>query len=191
MPTPPPKTESESLADVFSFLALLMRYPDASFFDAELLDSLEALLLSLSLPQKQQDIATWRATTASPLDDAQIEYTRLFISGVPRVIALPYGSTHQDDGTLQNKNTETIHDFYRAHGFDLTFESEPADHIQFQLEFLACLFRDEKYEPAELFITTLFLPWYATFEQKVFTHTEHPLYRVTLQLISFFTKEEQ
>jgi TorA maturation chaperone TorD len=191
MPMNPLKKEAESLADVFAFMALLLRYPDSSFFDAELLDSLEALLVSLSLPQKQQDIATWRARTADPLTDAQIEYTRLFINGVPRVVAPPYAACHQGDGTIQDKTTETIRDFYREQGFDLTFETEPADHIQFQLEFLACLFRAEKYAVAEQFITTLFLPWFTTFQPKVFANTDHPLYRVALQLISFFTKEEQ
>ena len=184
--------EAESLADIFAFLAMLMRYPDPSFFDNEFLDSLEALFTSLNLREKQQMVSHWRSSEEDPLLDAQLEYTRLFINAVPHVIAPPYAAIYQDgDKTLQGKTTEKIRDFYREHGFDLVSETEPADHIQFQLEFLSCLFREEEFDAGEIFLTTLFRPWFKKFRDIILEEEGHPYYRVSVQLIDYFTKEEQ
>lgn len=185
-------TDSESLADVFGFLALLMRYPEPTFFDNDFLDLLEALLTSLNFDSEKEAIACWRTSVQDVLLDAQVEYTRLFINAAPHVIAPPYAAVYLDgDKTLQGKSTEKTRDFYREHGFDLKSETEPADHIQFELEFLSCLFREKQFEAAEIFLHSLFRPWFNTFQHRVLEENRHPLYRVSLQLITFFTKEEQ
>jgi TorA maturation chaperone TorD len=192
MPKTSTNQEAESLANIFAYLAMLMRYPDSSFFDDEFLDSLQTLLASLHLKTEQQDIINWRTTVKDPLLDAQLEYTRLFINAVPHVIAPPYAAIYMDgDKTLQGKTTERTRDFYREHGFDLVSEAEPADHIQFELEFLSCLFREEAFDSADDFLTTLFRPWFERFLSKTLEEKGHPLYQVSVQLIDYFTKEEQ
>jgi len=184
--------EADSLADLFAFLALLMRYPDSSFFDTELLDTLVILLTRLNLEESQQELSLWRDSVDDVLLDAQLEYTRLFINAVPHVIAPPYASVYQDgDLSLQGKTTEKIHDFYRQHGFDVIASTEPADHIRFQLEFLSCLYRDKQFESAEIFLNTLFLPWFDKFREKVIQEMSQPLYRISVELIHYFVKEEQ
>ncbi len=184
--------DSDALADIFLFLSMLMRYPETNFFDSEFLNSLESLLTSLDLRNEQQLIADWRTSTDTPLLDAQLAYTNLFINGVPHVIAPPYASVYQDgDKTYQGKTTEKTRAFYREYGFDLASESEPADHIRFELEFISCLFREEQFEAGDVFIRTFFLPWVTKFHQKILEEGGHPLYRVSLQLITFFTQEEQ
>lgn len=184
--------ESEYFADLFAFLALLMRYPESSFFDTELLDTLEILLTRLDLEKARLEISNWRNSVEDPLLDAQLEYTRLFINAVPHVIAPPYASVYQDgDVSLQGKTTEKIRDFYRQHGFDIVASTQPADHIRFQLEFLSCLYRNEQFESAEIFLNTLFLPWFDKFRQKVIQEMSQPLYRISVELIHYFVKEEQ
>jgi TorA maturation chaperone TorD len=188
----PAEKKSAQIADLFSFLAFMTRYPESSFFDKKFLDSLEKVLENLKVVEQQRKIANWRQSSDDILTDCQLEYTRLFINAVPSMIAPPYGSYYLDgDMSLHGKTTEKTHDFYREHGFTLTRDSEPADHLQFELEFLSCLFREEKFEIAEFFLTTLFLPWFEKFYRQASQGTEHPFYTTTLDLIYFFTKEEQ
>ncbi len=183
---------SAHIADIFYFLSFLMRYPEPSFFDRKFLDSLEQILINLDVAEQQLRIAKWRKDTEDVQLDCQLEYTRLFINAIPGIVAPPYGSYYQDgDMSLYGKTTEKVRTFYREHGFDLTSEVEPADHLQFELEFLSALFRKEQFGAAETFLTTLFLPWFEKFYRQARQGTEHPFYTTTIDLIYFFTKEEQ
>ncbi len=183
---------STPLADIFAFLALLMRYPEKSFFDDEFLDTLENLLTQLDLEPLRQRICTWRSSVDDLLLDAQVEYTRLFINGAPHVIAPPYGSVYlESEGALQGKSTETTRDYYRRYGFDIVNTAEPADHISLELEFLSCLYRQQEITAAETFVRTLFLPWFERFYQQLMAELRHPLYAVSIQLISLFVQEDQ
>ncbi len=183
---------STTLADIFAFLALLMRYPEDSFFDDELLDSLEDLLDRLNLQPHREKITSWRSCVDDPLLDAQIAYTRLFINDAPHLIAPPYGSVYlESEQSLQGNSTETTRNFYLQYGFDIVNKAEPADHISLELEFLSCLYRQEEITAAETFIHTLFLPWFELFYQQIMPELRHPLYEVSIQLISFFVQEDQ
>ncbi len=185
-------TVSTTLADIFAFLALLVRYPEDSFFDDELLDSLEDLLDRLNLQPHREKITSWRSCADDPLLDAQIEYTRLFINDAPHLTAPPYGSVYLErEQSLQGNSTETTRDFYLQYGFDIVNKAEPADHISLELEFLSCLYRQEEITAAETFIHTLFLPWFKLFYQQIMPELRHPLYEVSIQLISFFVQEDQ
>ena len=184
--------ELATFADIFAFLALLMRYPEKSFFDNEFLDTLENLLGRLDLEHFQHKITKWRASINDPLLDVQVEYTRLFINDAPNLVAPPYGSVYlESDGTLQGKTTEATRAFYRQYGFDITNISEPADHISLELEFVSRLYRQGDAEAAETFLSTLFLPWFTRFMEKLTPELRHPFFTVTMQLISLFIKEEQ
>lgn len=188
----PSEGNSDQIADIFFFLSLMMRYPDPSFFDRKFLDFLEQILTNLDVPEQQLIIANWRKNRKDSLTDCQLEYTRLFINAIPKVIAPPYGSYYLDgDMSIQGKNTEKTLIFYREHGFDLINGTEPSDKLQFELEFLSSLFREEKFTSAETFLATLFLPWFEKFYRQASQGTEHPFYTTALDLIYFFTKEEQ
>ena len=183
---------SATLADIFAFLALLMRYPDGSFFDDQFLDTLEHLLDKLDLEPLRQRVSAWRSSVDNQLLDAQVEYTRLFINGAPHVIAPPYGSVYlEGERSLQGRSTETTRDFYRRYGFDIVNKAEPADHLSLELEFLSCLYRQEEMTAAEKFLRTLFLPWFEQFYQQLMPELRHPLYEVSMQLISYFVQEDQ
>ena len=185
-------TESATLSSLYSFLSLTIRYPDPSFCDDPLFDALESLLASLDWPEELEAIRTWRAQTQHPLDELRTEYTRLFITATPRKTLPLFASVHIDgDGTFQGKTTERTRDFYREHGYDLADEAEPADHLSFELDFLAALAGEAKFEEEDLFLRTLFRPWFERFQEKWIKEARHPFYTVSIRLIDFFTKEEQ
>lgn len=185
-------TESATLSSVYSFLSLTMRYPDTAFCNHSFFDALDALLASLDWPEELAAIRTWRQQTADPLDDLRSAYTRLFITSTPRTTFPPYASVYMDgDGSLQGKTTERTRDFYREHGYDLAKDNEPADHISLELDFLAALAEEAKLEEEDLFLRTLFRPWFERFQEKYMKEARHPFYTVSIRLIDFFTKEEQ
>jgi len=184
--------QTQPLADVYVFLALTMRYPDTSFLAEDFFDVFEELLGSFDMSSEQEEIRTCRQQDSNLVDTLQVEYTRLFINGIPHMIAPPYGSFYLDgDHTLQGKSTQRARDFYRQYGYDIADTSEPADHIRFELEFLAALTRDNELEAEEQFLKTIFRPWFTSFYKRVLDDKGHPFYQVSTKLIDMFTKEEQ
>lgn len=183
---------TQPLADVYAFLALTMRYPDASFITEDFLDVFENLLVSFNMAAEQEEIRACRQQGSNFVDTLQIEYTRLFINAVPHIVAPPYGSFYLDgDYTLQGKSSRKTRDFYRQYGYDISDTSEPADHIRLELEFLAALTREGELEAEEQFLKTIFRPWFSRFQKRVLDEKGHPYYMVSTKLIDFFTKEEQ
>ncbi|WP_319547437.1 molecular chaperone TorD family protein [Desulfogranum marinum] len=185
-------TEASLLSEIYGFLALAMRYPDSSFLDGQFLDAYEALLQSLEWKEEYADMQKWRSQTGDFLNDLQIEYTQLFINASPGTTIPPYASVYMDgDRSIQGKTTEKIKDFYRSCGYEVTSSTEPPDHIQHELEFLAALAGENRREEETLFLHSLFRPWFIRFLKHSIQEARHPFYRVSIQLIDFFTKEEQ
>ncbi len=184
--------QAATLSSLYSFLALTMRYPDPAFCNDQLFDTTESLLESLDWREELTEFRRWRAQTPNHLDDLRTEYTGLFITAEPRATIPPYASVYLDgDGSLYGRTTERTRDFYRERGYDLADETEPADHIRFELDFLAALAGEAKFDDEELFLQTLFRPWFERFQEKSMKEARHPFYKVSIQLIDFFTKEEQ
>lgn len=184
--------QAATLSSLYSFLALTMRYPEPAFCNDQLFDTTESLLESLDWGEELTEFRRWRAQTPNHLDDLRTEYTGLFITAAPRATIPPYASVYLDgDGTLYGRTTERTRDFYRERGYDLVDETEPADHIRFELDFLAALAGEAKFDDEELFLQTLFRPWFERFQEKSMKEARHPFYKVSIQLIDFFTKEEQ
>ena len=187
-----PAGEDATLSAIYSLLALTMRYPDGASTNDQLFDTLESLLVSLDWSGERAALQDWRRRSADPLDDLRTAYTRLFINAVPHVTVPPYASVYLDgSGSLQGPTTERTRDFYRAHGYDLASETEPADHLALELDFLAALTGEGQVEAEEVFLRTLFRPWFTRFKERCMQEVRHPFYTVSIQLIDFFTKEEQ
>lgn len=187
--------EARTLSDIYSFLALTMRYPDPSFCTNTFLDTLEALLNSLHWQADLIDLQGWRQQSRefNFIQDLQLEYTGLFINAATTGATIPpYASVYMDgDRNIQGRTTEQTRDFYRACGFDIVNKAEPADHLQHELEFLAALVGEERFADEEHFLKTLFRPWFQRFHKQSIEKVRHPYYAVSLKLIDFFTKEEQ
>jgi TorA maturation chaperone TorD len=120
----------------------------------------------------------------------QIEHTRLFINAIPHVAAAPYASVHyKGDGTLYGAIAEQTKKFYRSKGFTLARENDLPDHLVYELEFLALLAKEDPDGQRE-FLYSLFTPWFDIFRNKVLREAHHPYYRIVVNLIDFFTREE-
>jgi putative dimethyl sulfoxide reductase chaperone len=187
-----PATEAATLSTLYSFLALTMRYPDPAFCNDQYFETLESLLASLDWQEELAALRQWRSQPIDHLDDLRTEYTRLFITAAPGKTIPPYASVYLDgDRSLNGRTTERTRDFYRERGYDLADSTEPADHISFELDFLAALAGEARHDDEELFLRTLFRPWFERFQEKSIQEARHPFFKVSIQLIDFFTKEEQ
>ncbi len=185
------ESEAERLSELYLFLALTVRYPEADFFSPDFLDAFENLLTGLEMKKEQQQLHDCRQDDDNLLQTLRLEYTRLFINASPHVIAPPYASIYQDgDHDLQGRTTEATRDFYRANGYDVTDTSEPADHIRFELEFLSALTRDGKFDEEEEFLKKLFRPWFAKFKAQLLAEPIHPYFSISISLIDVFTRKQ-
>ncbi len=190
-PTENTAPQESSLADIYGFLALTMRYPDSALHNDDFFEAFENLLDALKLEDERYAIQAWRSRDTQPIDTLQIEYTRLFINAVPHLIAPPYGSFYLDgDRNLQGKSTERTRDFYREHGYDITDASEPGDHIRIELEFLAALVRENQMEAEDEFLHTIFRPWFGQFCAKVQEDNAHLFYTAAVKVIELFTTDD-
>jgi len=180
---------SEDIARVYRFLAQCMQYPDAEWMNQEFLNVLYNFLGSLEAVDEGVEIKKEIDNAEDFLEDLQVEYTRLFINAAPHVVAPPYGSVYIDkalQGTFAGKTLT----FYRDKGFGMEEDADFPDHLTHELEFLSLLAEELDFAGEEEFLKKLFRPWYGIFQARVTEGAHHPYYRVIVQLIDFFTKEE-
>ncbi|MBI4792560.1 MAG: molecular chaperone TorD family protein [Deltaproteobacteria bacterium] len=184
-PSSPP-----AMADIFRFLAQSMRYPTAEWLNDHFWSVLLSFLDELQWHEEREALIGAKAGAADFLEDVQVEYTRLFINAIPHVAAAPYASVHsRGDGTLYGAIAEQTKKFYREKGFALVKENDLPDHIVYELEFSGLLAKDDP-EGQKIFLTTLFTPWFEIFRGRVLEEAHHPYYKVVVNLIDFFTREE-
>jgi len=183
------ESQTRHIGTLFRFCAHSMRYPEPEWFDDQYMDSLYLLLDALGAHSEKQSIQFALSAAQHPLEELQIEYTRLFINAVPHVIAPPYGSVYIDRA-LQGQHTEKTLRFYRSHGYDLKSDADLPDHLIHQLEFLALLAERDDTEASDEFLKTIFLPWFTRFQTRVRREASHPFYSVIVQLIDYLTKED-
>ncbi len=177
--------ETDQLSHVFNFLAQATRYPKAEWFNTDFLSVLHSFLTQLEVDASEFDIPL--EISDQFLEDVQVDYTRLFINGVPKVVAPPFGSVYID-GSLNGTTADVTLAFYRQHGFE-TITREFPDHLTTELEFLSLQFKEDR-EVAEEFIEKLLLPWFTTFRDLVLKEAETGYIRVVIELIDFFIREE-
>lgn len=180
---------SAQIATLYRFCARSMQYPESTWFTSEYLESLYLLLESLEAEREIIEIKAAMAVPGDSLERLQIEYTRLFINGIPHVAAPPYGSVYIDK-SLQGQHASKTLLFYREHGFSLKENADLPDHIIHQLEFLSLLAEQGDGEAEADFLRNLFIPWFPHFKKRVEQEAQHPFYPVIVQLIDFFTMEE-
>lgn len=180
---------AEHIGTLYRFCAHSLSYPTSRWFTEAYLESFYHLLDLLEADEEKQAIRLAIKASDDPIEELQVEYTRLFINGAPHVAAPPYGSVYIDRG-LQGQHAEKTLLFYRKHGFELKNSAELPDHIVHQLEFLALLAEKQDLEASRDFLQSIFLPWFSLFLARVLEEARHPLYRVIVQLIDYLTKED-
>lgn len=186
MPTTEP---SEDVARVYRFLSQCMQYPDTEWMTDDFFNVLYNLLGTLGAVDDGTLIKKEIDSSQDPVEDLQVEYTRLFINGIPYVVAPPYGSVYMDQSFQGAFAGDTLA-FYKKKGFGMEEKADLPDHLIHELEFLSLLAEENDSTGEEEFLQKLFRPWYKKFQLRVIEKTHHPYYRVLVQLIDFFTKEE-
>ena len=181
---------SSHVATLYRFCAQSLQYPDSSWFTETYLGSLHILLSELGATQEWAELDKAFKKSNDMLEDLQVEYTRLFINGVPHVAAPPYGSVYLEK-TLRGKYSDDILLHYQKHGYSLTADADLPDSIIHQLEFLSFLAEENNQKAEEEFLNLFFLSWFSVFAQRVDEEAQHPFYSIIISLIDFFTKEEK
>jgi putative dimethyl sulfoxide reductase chaperone len=185
---PSPNT-SQDINAVYRFLAQCMQYPDREWMTQDFFDVLYNLLGTLGGIEEGVEVRKSINSAKDYIEDLQVEYTRLFINGVPHVVAPPYGSVYMDK-SLQGTFAGNTLAFYRQKGFTMDQGADLPDHLIHELEFLSLLAEEKDFAGEEEFLKKLFRPWYRQFHARVMEKTHHPYFRVVVMLIDFFTKEE-
>lgn len=181
--------QAAQIALLYRFCAQSMHYPDSSWFNREYRNSLLLLLENLEAKDEQTKLKEVFESDKNLIETLQIEHTRLFINGIPHVAAPPYGSVYINK-SLQGTFTEKTLTYYRDNGYVLKENSDLPDHIVHQLEFLSILAEEGNGAAESEFLNTLFLQWFPEFKKRVQKEAQHPFYPVIVQLIDFFTMEE-
>ncbi len=70
------------------------------------------------------------------LEEAQAEYTRLFISAYPQLLCPPYESFYRE-GLLYGKSSAEVAEIYEGHGLSFAHEGSPPDLLSAELDFMA------------------------------------------------------
>ncbi len=185
---PSPDT-SQDIATLYRFLAQCMHYPDSDWMNEDFLNVFYNLLGTLGGIEEGVEIRKSINNAEDYLEDLQVEYTRLFINGVPHVVAPPYGSVYMDK-SLQGTFAGNTLAFYREKGFAMDQNADLPDHLIHELEFLSLLAEENDSAGEKEFLKKLFRPWYTQFHARVTKEAHHPYFRVVVMLIDFFTKEE-
>lgn len=184
-----PTTPVDPIAVIYRFCAQGMHYPEAAWLTEEYLEKLDGLLHALGGEEERAALrSAWPG--GARLEELQIEYTRLFINGIPHTAAPPYGSVYLDR-TLRGRYSDEILAFYRSLGYSFAKQDDLPDHIVYQLEFLSFLAEDGNRTGEEEFLRRFFLPWFGMFAARVKGEAHHPFYRIIVTIIDFFTKEEE
>jgi TorA maturation chaperone TorD len=139
---------------VYRFLSRCFSHPDRELL--ELFDSarVEEFLqnwryLGLGTSESVTRAADWLTKWPSPetaLLELQKEYTRLFITAYPRVVAPPYSSVYLGKKrTVWGESTSTVAKLYEAAGLGMgeNFHDIP-DHIAAELEFASYLIVEQR-----------------------------------------------
>jgi len=191
-PTDKPVT-SEQYQDIsllYRFLAQCLKFPEQSWFTEEFKAMFFSMLEQLEAAAESEDLKAFINESDDPIEALQIEYTRLFINGVPHVVAPPYGSVYLDK-SLQGIHASKTLAYYREKGCDMAEGSDLPDHIVHELEFLSHLAEDGDLAGEKEFLENYFLTWFPDFKDRVLSEAHHPYYRLVITMIDYFTKEEE
>ena len=119
------------------------------------------------------------------LEDLKVEYTRLFITSPYYTPAPPYASVYlSSDRRLKGEGYDQALAFYREAGYEPVEEGELADHVAYELAFMALLLEENRKDLLRVFLEDHFLKWYPRFLSALKQVEPHPFYRALGELVS-------
>jgi len=182
---------------VYNILSLCYTYPDEKvcswIMEGKWIGEVEESLGLLTEGNLQKDLDPFKEFLSGKSEEISLdlarEYTRLFISGFPHVVAPPYGSIYlEKEGLVFGKTTSEVLRFYHEAGFTLKEDlKDLPDHIAHELEFMGILTGQEaqtsgtekvKLEEVQMnFLSCFILPWVPLLCDKIVEHSRSPFYR--------------
>ena len=122
------------------------------------------------------------------LEELKVEYTRLFITSPYRTPAPPYASVYlSSERRLKGEGYDQALAFYREAGFEPVEEGELADHLAYELSFMALLLEEGKLDLLGRFLSEHFLRWYPRFLVALKQADPRPFYRALGDLVLAIT----
>ena len=120
------------------------------------------------------------------------EYTRLFVNAPGRIPAPPYASYYLT-GLLAQEPAKEALSFYEQEGLSPK-GPEPADHLSYELAFMAHLLARGKRNLLEEFLHQHFWRWFPLFKAALFAAKPHPFYQslaeITEEVLRTLEEEE-
>ena len=167
---------------IYQALAQGLAYPSDEFmaraqdWQARLVEALEGVVLPVA------QVTEALQAVNGDLQALQVEHTRLFINGVPHVLAPPYASVYIDGGRLFGRPAARALRAYQQAGLTLSAAAHALpDHLAVELEFMFYLGREglEASEQGDVaqadrmrrrsaeFLSECLLPWAPAWRQRV------------------------
>jgi len=193
-------------ADLSRLLAACYYQPGPEFVEERVFDSMRTAAAELDADLAALAQSMGEAFDAQPLEELQIDYTRLFLNPGGS-LASPYESAWiaGRDPMLVDETTQSVLHSYREGGYDvdLSFRDLP-DHVAAELEFLyALVFREaraaasgndaERAEAVDLrrrFVEQHLGRWIGPFAAALRDGSETELYRTLADLTERFVQSE-
>lgn len=199
------RSVAEPQSMIYHFLTFGLKYPDAAAL--EQLQSVWPIVREVAAELAQEsatpapDPAAFEEALSEAqsisLDDIQVEYTRLFITGFPTTPARAVESVYRE-GMLVGEAAERVAAFYET--FGLQSGDEFVDSIASETEFLAYLSGEEldddkAYAAFEqgrhAFLKQHFLEWVPDFAKDVTQHGKVKLYLALAPYLSWICRVEK
>ena len=121
------------------------------------------------------------------------EYMRLFVNARGGVPAPPYASYYLT-GLLAQEPTKEVLSLYAQEGLSPK-GPEPADHLSYELAFMAHLLSQGKKEVLKEFLRRHFWRWFPLFKAALLAANPHPFYRslaeITEEVLRTLEEEDE
>jgi TorA maturation chaperone TorD len=200
---------SMARSTIYNILSLCYTYPDEKVFGwimkGEWTERLKESLELLSEQIAKESAAPFENLLSGEKEERALEmareYTRLFISAFPHVVAPPYGSIYlEKDGLVYGESTSKVLRFYHETGFTLKEDlKDLPDHIAHEMQFMGILADAEgqasdsermRWRKTQMdFFSGFILPWVPIFCEKIMENSRSPFYRflgdLTREFIDF------
>jgi len=195
----------QDLARLAIYQALIkgLAYPSEEFMAQAWLAALAKVLKIVGLAAGE--LAAALQALNGDLQALQVEHTRLFINGVPHVLAPPYASVYKDGGQLMGQPAEHALRAYREAGLMVSATAHALpDHLAVELEFMVHLGRetldaDGLGDAAQLelmrqrstrFLDECLLPWVALWRQRVEESARLAFYPALARIVEAWLKTD-
>ncbi|SHG65805.1 Nitrate reductase delta subunit [Thermosyntropha lipolytica DSM 11003] len=126
------------------------------------------------------------------LADIEIDFTRLFINGVPTAKAHPFAGWYRGDKIVFGETDREMLAFYSRYGFIYDEDSKlPADHILVELEFLALMLEEYQHNPDDFYIKGIkeilghMKQWVPDFIRSIKNHAQTDFYKEVAGMLEY------